>query len=475
MRLKTAVYRRLIIFLIVLSFILGIGFVTLTFAHAPQAHQGPIPPIADGYGRWGDHPVISETFQMTSSGYTNTVALYYPQNQTAPAPTLFFAVGWDIPCGAYAEFLRFFASKGYTAVCAEYGTDTDSIGTQLSDAFIEAASRYPTRIDTDKFGLAGHSSGGGLLPSVGYNLVRNEGWGGVDGQNVFIFSSAPWFDFDITDAMLLDYPAGMKLILHTYEDDYTTDLRTYIDQFESLTAIPDTEKEYITLRPSEIDSYVYLADHRVIATGGSGYGAYDALDDYGVFRLVEALADYTFNGSADGKLVALGDGSDEQIEMGALRDLVSTDDPRPIPGETYDYPCDVDYNPRRAYCDDFDHELPAAVLISPAKHITLDDESPVFVWEPVVTAVRYDLQVRPLLPNGDPDWSVSYGVDDVTAVAANCENETQNCAFLLPSALPDGEYVWWIRPENDEKQGVWSRRGYFDKARLLYLPVVISQ
>jgi hypothetical protein len=456
----------------IFGFLLLALFAGLTAVFAvPVEYQGPVPPPSAGYGRWGDHAVAPpESFQITSQGYANNVTLYLPADLTAPAsaPAIFFAPGWDVPCDAYAEFLRFFASKGYAAVCDDYGEDSGVIGAQLNDAFSEAVNRYQV-IDTDKFGLVGHSSGAGLLPSLGYVLVHDKGWGS---EGKFIFSAAPWIDFDMTDAMVAAYPTGMKLLIHTYEDDKSTDLRTYILPFESL-PIPDSEKEYITLRSTAVDGYDYLANHAVVGSGGSGYGVYDALDHYGVFRLAEALADYAFNDSAAGKNVALGDGSDAQIEMGELRDLISTYDPLPIPGVTYDYPCDISDNPRREHCADYDGELPASVLVSPVKHISLSDDLPLFTWEPVTTTTHYYLQVRPLLPNGEPDGSVSYGVDNITPTAANCEAAAQNCVHLPSSALPDGRYVWWIRAG---ETGAWSRRGYFQVGLFnkQYLPILTT-
>lgn len=441
-------------------------------ARSFSAHQGPIPPIDSGYGSWGDKIVAApESFQTVSHGYTNTVTMYYPNGQTSPAPTLFFAPGWQIACSSYAELFYFWVSKGYVAVCDDYYEDSGEIGAQLRDSFVEAASRYSARIDTDKIGLMGHSSGAGLLPSVGYALVKNSGWGGANGQNVFIFSSAPWIDFDITDTMASGYPDGVKLIVQTYEDDKGTDLRTYIQAFEGLPTIPDSEKEYITLRAATVDTYTYAANHPVIATGGNGYGVFDAMDDYGVFRLIDALADYTFTSNATAKNVALGDGSAAQIEMGDLRDLISTDDPRPIPGEIYDYPCDIPDNPRRAHCADYDDELPASVLITPTKHRFVSDVRPTFVWEPSPTATDYFLQLRPLLPGGEPNWTISYG-ENVTAAETGCDGDGQHCVYTITTNLPRDNYVWWILPGNDTKSGVWSRRGYFSVPYTIYLPLV---
>ncbi len=432
-------------------------------------YQGPLPPPTSGYGSWGPHPVSAPmTFTLTAAGYTNTVALYPPADQTSPAPTLFFAPGWNVPCEGYETLLQFIASQGYVAVCDDYHEDNRAIGEQLVAAFVEAADRYPNRIDTTRIGLLGHSAGAGLLPSTTYRLVRGEGWGG---SGAFIFSSAPWIDFDITDAMIADFPTEVKMIIQTYEDDQSTDLRTYIDPFESL-PIPDDEKDFLTLRTTTVDGYTYAAVHSTIGTG-NGYGHLDALDYEGVFRLLAALADYTFTGSEAGKTVALGNGVAAQIEMAGLRDLISTDDPRPIPGATYDYPCDIDDNPRREHCDDYDDELPAPILVAPVKHqVLIEEVSPRFVWEPSPTAEDYYLQVRPMLPNGEPDWTVSYG-ENLTAAEAGCASGEATCVYTLTASLPWGPYVWWGLPSNATHNGVWSRRGYFVLvARRLYLPLV---
>ncbi|GEM_PF-4390727 len=422
-------------------------------------HQGPVAAPVAGYGSWGNQSVAAPlSFVFDTQGHSNTVYVYHPDNQALAAPTVFFAPGWNIPCLAYAELFRFLASKGYVAVCDEYVADTGILGAQLREAFMEAANRYPEFIDTSRVGLAGHSSGAGLLTSVTYELVRNQGWGG---NGSFIFSSAPWIDFDITDAMLADFPVDVKLIVHTYENDTGTDRRTYIQQFEPL-PIPDSEKEFIMLRPVTVGGYDYLADHRVVATGDGNYGVFDAMDDFGVFRIVEALADYAFNGSPQGWRVALGNGGEEQLDMGELRDLVSTDDPRPIPGATSDYPCDVPANPRRMHCADYDAELPAAILHQPVKHRLTDVAAPRFIWEPVHTAESYFLQIRPMLDNGVPDWDTSYGVADISPQTADCGDELNNCMYALTQELPrDQEYVWWIQASSAARQGVWSRRGYF--------------
>ncbi len=437
-----------------------IALLLLGWAASPMAatHLGPIASPSSGYGSWGSQVVAPPTvFSFNTQGYDNQISIYHPEAVLAPAASIFFAPGWNVSCEGYGELLRFLASKGYTAVCDDYVENVGLIGAQLNSAFAEAAARYPALIDTSRIGLMGHSSGAGLLTSVAYDLVRNRGWGS---SGAFIFSSAPWIDFDISDAMLADYPRDIKLIVQTYEDDLTTDLRTYIQQFESL-PIADAEKEYITLRSASINGYDYSANHAVPGTGG-GYGVFDAMDDYGVFRIVEALADYTFNGNMEGWRQSLGNGIAAQIEMGVLPDLVSTDAPRPIPGISYDYPCDIPGNPRRSHCAEYDQELPASVLQQPVKHQRINPRSPLFAWEPVVTAQSYFLQIRPLLADGEPDWDSSYGVSGITTLDAGCESPGEPCRFVLPENLPwEQNLVWWIKAYGGGREGVWSRRGYF--------------
>ena len=65
----------------------------------------------------------------------------------------------------------------------------------------------------------------------------------------------------------------------------------------------------------------------------SRWGEEDAIDYYGIYRLVDALAEYSFYGNLDAKNVALGNNCPEQRFMGTwqdctpVRELLSTDTP----------------------------------------------------------------------------------------------------------------------------------------------------
>jgi len=116
-----------------------------------QDYQGPLAPPASGYGHWGEYEVSEpESFSVQSQGYANSVTVYFPQGVTPPSPVIFLAPGWEIPCDAYTQLLRFLASRGYVSVCAVYHTDTAIIGAQLYDDFSAAVARYPDRIDASQ-------------------------------------------------------------------------------------------------------------------------------------------------------------------------------------------------------------------------------------------------------------------------------------------------------------------------------------
>jgi len=447
-----------------------------------RAGDDPTPPIATGYGSWGayQNAIITddETATLTINGDTRDHHLYawFPDDSNEAFPAILFAPGWNAACSQYDELLRFVASKGYVAVCDEFNPSVDShLGDHFYAGFKEAAAHWSNRLETAYFGLIGHSSGAGILPSTAYRLAA-DGWGA---EGKFIFSAAPWVDFNITPEMLTDYPADLKLIVETYACDTLngTDVRIFIDQFEMLTRIPDSEKDYLILRPDTIGDYHYDADHDVIAMVSGGMianGKYDAMDDYGVFRLLDALADYTFHGNAAGKAVALGNGNAEQITM-HIRDLVSTDNPRPdAPPDDYQYRCDADYNPRRDHCYDYDDELPPPVLRAPIKQDDLDCGSgkTTFTWEPVRDdqkqwADHYTLEV----------WQndALIASTTLTAAAAGCAHPTKDCTddspqpvcqstLTLPcSASAHEDLRWRVQAANTavERTGVWSRWGVY--------------
>ncbi len=312
---------------------------------------GPISRPASGYGADGTYTVAKVSFASpTYSG--KTVDIFYPQGITSPKPTIFFSHPYGGESSDYnIGLFNFIAKKGYVVVFAPYptfGVSIDDRYNTLWQSFKQAATDYPTLIDTKKVGFMGHSFGGGASFGLGYKAFTDEGWG-ADGR--FIFSMAQWYSYQITSTQLASFPANTKLISQVYDDDVTNDHRLAIDMFKNIN-IANSEKDFILIKAGDIDGYKYIADHVL----PSSRTAYDAYDYYGVYRLLDAMIDYSFNGNATGKNVALGNGSVEQITMPGynqqtLPSLVVTDTPSALyPQSKYQFPCSSTDNPRIGNC-----------------------------------------------------------------------------------------------------------------------------
>jgi hypothetical protein len=142
------------------------------------------------------------------------------------------------------------------------------------------------------------------------------------------------------------------MITQVYDEDIYNDHRMAIDIFKNIN-IPDSEKDYYYLKPSTVAGYKYTAEHNL----PNSRSAYDAYDYYGVYRLLDALIDYSFNGSPAGKNVALGNGSAEQISMPGyngqfMAPLEVNDNPSPkYSSSKYLFPCNSTDNPRISNCN----------------------------------------------------------------------------------------------------------------------------
>ena len=133
----------------------------------------------------------------------------------------------------------------------------------------------------------------------------------------------------------------------------TIDHRMAIDIFKNIN-IPNAEKDFILIRKTVLPTYTYTAEHNLPNTRD----AYDAYDYYGIYRLPDAMIDYSFNGNPAGKTVALGNGWAEQVTMPscngqALSPLQVTDNPVPLyPQGKYLFSRgSVSNNPRVASCN----------------------------------------------------------------------------------------------------------------------------
>ncbi len=321
---------------------------TVSYNVNGQIYTGPVPKPASGYGADGSYNVATVSFANPYfSGHD--IVIYYPAGITSAVPVIFYshAYGGNDPSNI-SGFLNFVAKKGYAVVFVPYQTTGVTVPdryTNLLNGFIQAARSYPNIIDTTKVGFAGHSFGGGAVFANAYYCFTNLNWGS---KGRFIFSMAQWYSYNISQAELQSFPANVKLLTIVYEDDTTNDQRMANDIFNTIN-IPVSEKDYLRVKSDTISGYIYTADHVV-----PNNSAFNALDYYTYYRLIDAMCDYVFNGSLAGKDVALGNGSSNQVTMpGGMHNLIQSDAPVfTKPQNVFLFPCSSSENPRLDHCDE---------------------------------------------------------------------------------------------------------------------------
>ncbi|GAB3573665.1 T9SS type A sorting domain-containing protein [Hymenobacter daeguensis] len=320
----------------------------LLWAPARAQYADPnYPKPTTGYGADGPHPVASVSFpNLNFLGHS--IEVYYPADATGRVPTIFYshAFGGNVSANIIGV-LEFAARKGYAIVFVPYQTTGVTVAdryTNLLQGFRRAARRYPAIIDTTRVGFLGHSFGGGASFGNGLRCFLDNGWG-QNGR--FIYSLAPWYVYNLTPAELASFPSNTRLLVEIFNDDDTNDHRMAIDAFRNVN-IPAAEKDFLLLRSDTLANHTYAADHVVPNTAA----AFDALDYYAYYRLLDALCDYTFTGSLAGKNVALGHGSAAQVTMPTgLKPLISSANPLVRwPQSKYLYPCSDAQNPRIQFC-----------------------------------------------------------------------------------------------------------------------------
>lgn len=330
--------------------------IMVSSAWAQNPFEGNLAAINSGYGAEGTHTVSSVIVKNKRRYIQRDIVVYYPDGASQPSPTVFFshAYGANDPDTYYELFINL-ASNGYVVVYVPYDTFFSSVEKrydQLWDGFEKAIASHGNLMDLTRIGFAGHSFGGGATPSLAHRAFVDEGRG-ANGR--FMFIMAPWYSYEITQAQLASFPTNTKLIMQVYNDDETNDHRMAIDVFTNINIVAN-EKDYVTVFGDSSSSYTFDGDHSMPMMAGAN-GEYNGFDSWAVFRHVQALADYAFNGTSAAKNIALGNGNATQVTMGTTDDwtvmteLDVSDAPiAPHPESSYTFECSTADNPRNSYC-----------------------------------------------------------------------------------------------------------------------------
>jgi hypothetical protein len=314
-------------------------------------------PISQGYGSDGHYKTELDTFRNPLDPKI-TVSTFFPKKYDSPAPVVFFLHGYNGGNPEYFDCLiNNLVSRGYAVVFSPYPIfptvdKKENIKPKIDIAmsgFEYAVKRYKSRLDTSRIAFFGHSFGGGITPGIAYKMVMNKGWGKA-GSCMFI--SAPWYVYGITTDQLKNFPSNVKLLVVTYSDDTFNDHQMAVDLFKTI-SIPASEKDYCTFFSDTCDGIKFEANHFVPYGPLNINGALDNFDYYGIFKLFDALLDYSLAGNEKAKVTALGNGSESQCYMGTdshgrkLKPVCVTDDPHAVVSElNYLFAWENNLNPR---------------------------------------------------------------------------------------------------------------------------------
>lgn len=205
------------------------------------------------------------------------ISIYY-EKENSPKPTIYFLSASISDRRSYEHIYYYLAKQGYTVV----GLSTQSFASDFITNHFYDAVTYARKIcknknisNEKKVGLAGHSSGAGILPSLGYMLFTQDKLG-EDGR--FIWGASPWIDFQYRNFMKL--PKDTNFVTELFINDYSTDPRIYLDMYKHI----DVEhKTFIMAKRG--------ANHRSMF-----YEEPKELVQKAIYEPISNLASFTFRG-----------------------------------------------------------------------------------------------------------------------------------------------------------------------------------
>ncbi len=263
------------------------------------------------YGQSLGKAVSVETYSEGSFYYPSDISL------DNPTPVILFVPGWGSQnADDYESLLRFMASQGYTVVYvrepAQYSANT-LIERFESMVFRDDVLPY---LDISRFGVVGHSSGGGMAFTIAYHFLQ-KGWGS---NGKFVFAMAPWFAFNMNENAFEQLPPDLNTVIVQFGDDMSTDPRIPLTIYKLLENIPNENKDYYVVPNVE---HYYPAGNK----------PFDQMQ--GVLRPLDALMDFTFYKNNTAFNDALNNGCDEPVVCGIQQVQ---------PSSAYEYKCYPDDN-----------------------------------------------------------------------------------------------------------------------------------
>jgi hypothetical protein len=247
----------------------------------------------------------------------------------------------------YADEINHLVSIGNVVIFATYETDTNNFAAsfQREDQALVAAVAATPRADVTRYGIVGHSMGGGAVPYLAQQ-ADGRGWGS---NGMFLFLLAPWFTAGVGTGPIT-LPAQARVVVEGYDNDTWVDNRIGVEMFEAFTT-PDARKQHVTIRSQTHGGATLNAQH---TAPNSIIAPNDAIKFYGLYRIGDALQSCTLTGqNCNTDLTVMGTWPDGTTVTPAI----STDNPvdtGPVANSLaifgLDGECTAPANPRAATC-----------------------------------------------------------------------------------------------------------------------------
>jgi len=151
---------------------------------------------------------------------------------------------------------------------------------------VTAAAATP-RGDFRRFGIIGHSMGGGSVPFLAQKAAAR-GWGA---ENMFLFLLAPWFVVGVGTGPIA-LPPQANVVVEAYDNDTWVDNRIGIEAFNAFTT-PVRKKQHVTVRSETHLGVTLNAQHTAPI---SVVAPNDGIRFFGIYRIGDALQSCTQTG-----------------------------------------------------------------------------------------------------------------------------------------------------------------------------------
>jgi pimeloyl-ACP methyl ester carboxylesterase len=281
-----------------------------------------VSPIDSGFGRQGPYKVSKRAFPHPSMG-DGKIYIFSPEGIKTPCPVIVFLHGfpWPVP-DFYDGLIQNIVSQGYHLIFPSYVLFEPSLRLNnrklynlMVDGADEAFELLGASADTTRIGFIGHAYGGGAVPAMAWHYLKLKEWGK---NGAFMFIISPWYTYNFDQSNFSFFPSHVNLLLQVYEDDRFNDWRMAEDLYYSFKTIPSERKDFTIVRNDHYSDRALIAEHISPLSGNDG--DLDAVDFYGIYKLTDALAAYSFKADSSAYKTALGNGSFEQNYMGIWSD-----------------------------------------------------------------------------------------------------------------------------------------------------------